>query len=79
MGRREEVELVADVVRDEARRVRALDDVVALDEAKTVQGGVVTIHAGDNGVTVNDAKVVATDIETSNGVIHVIDTVLLPQ
>ncbi|WP_170604721.1 fasciclin domain-containing protein [Ruegeria arenilitoris] len=45
--------------------------------AATVQGGDVTIDL-DNGVMVNDAKVVQADIETENGVIHVIDKVILP-
>jgi len=52
-------------------------DVVNLASAQTVQGGTLTIDAS-NGVMVNDANVIAADIETSNGVIHVIDTVLLP-
>lgn len=52
-------------------------DVVTLDSATTVQGTDVAISVGDN-VTVNDAVVTQTDIETSNGVIHVIDTVLMP-
>ncbi len=38
-----------------------------------------TIHAGKGGVMVNNAHVVKTDIAASNGVIHVIDTVLLPR
>ncbi|MDX1743237.1 MAG: fasciclin domain-containing protein [Ruegeria sp.] len=46
--------------------------------AATVQGGNVTIDL-DNGVMVNDASVVQADIETSNGVIHVIDKVILPE
>ncbi len=46
-------------------------------EAVTVQGQTVTILI-DNGVTVNGANVVTADIEASNGVIHVIDAVLLP-
>ena len=45
--------------------------------ASTVQGGDITIDL-DNGVMVNDAAVVSADIETSNGVIHVIDKVILP-
>ena len=45
--------------------------------AATVQGGEITIYL-DNGVMVNTATVTAADIETSNGVIHVIDTVLIP-
>jgi uncharacterized surface protein with fasciclin (FAS1) repeats len=52
-------------------------DVVNLSSATTVQGGKLTIDT-TNGVMVNGAMVTATDIETSNGVIHVIDTVLLP-
>ncbi len=43
----------------------------------TVQGERLDVNAR-NGVKVNDAKVVAADVEASNGVIHVIDTVLLP-
>lgn len=53
-------------------------DVVKLDKAKTVQGQEVSIEAGD-GVMINDAKVVKADVDCSNGVIHVIDTVLLPK
>ena len=49
------------------------DDMTAV----TVQGADVTIDL-DNGVMVNDAAVVSADIETSNGVIHVIDKVILP-
>ncbi|MBX2849941.1 MAG: fasciclin domain-containing protein [Acidiferrobacterales bacterium] len=53
-------------------------DVVVLESADTLQGSAVTIAASDDGVMLNDANVVKTDIETSNGVIHVIDTVLMP-
>ena len=52
-------------------------DVVNLTSAKTLQGSSVTIDAS-NGVMEDNAKVITTDIETSNGVIHVIDTVILP-
>jgi len=45
---------------------------------KTVQGSDITI-ATTGGVMVNNAKVTATDINASNGVIHVIDTVLMPK
>ena len=45
--------------------------------AATVQGGDIKIDL-DNGVMINDASVVTADIETSNGVIHVIDKVILP-
>ena len=53
-------------------------DVVKLKEAKTVQGGMVKIDT-TAGVKVDNAKVVKTDIAASNGVIHVIDTVILPK
>ena len=52
-------------------------DVVKLTEAKTVQGQSVRIDTM-GGVMVNDAHVVKTDIMASNGVIHVIDKVILP-
>jgi len=55
-----------------------VSDVMSLTSAKTVQGGEVTIDTA-NGVMVNDAKVVQADIECSNGVIHVIDSVLMPK
>jgi uncharacterized surface protein with fasciclin (FAS1) repeats len=45
---------------------------------KTVQGGNLTL-ATMGGVTVNGAKVVAADVATSNGVIHAIDTVIMPK
>ena len=54
-------------------------DVVKLDSATTAQGSDVNIMLADGGVRVNDANVTATDIETSNGVIHVIDTVIIPR
>ena len=53
-------------------------DVVKLSEAKTVNGQDVSITVADNGVQVNNANVVKTDIGASNGVIHVIDTVIIP-
>lgn len=46
--------------------------------AATVQGGDIMIDL-DNGVMINDASVVTADISTSNGVIHVIDKVILPE
>jgi uncharacterized surface protein with fasciclin (FAS1) repeats len=52
-------------------------DVVKLKSAKTVNGKAVTINT-TKGVKVNNANVTATDIIASNGVIHVIDTVLIP-
>jgi uncharacterized surface protein with fasciclin (FAS1) repeats len=53
-------------------------DVVKLDEAKTVNGKMLDVKTGHSGVMINDAKVTATDIGASNGVIHVIDSVVLP-
>lgn len=54
-------------------------DVVKLDSAKTVQGDNVHIMVKNGGVILNDnSNVVKTDIATSNGVIHVIDTVIMP-
>lgn len=45
---------------------------------KTVQGQSLTVSAKDGAVMVDDAKVIKTDIEASNGVIHVIDSVVMP-
>jgi transforming growth factor-beta-induced protein len=53
-------------------------DVTALESADTVLGKPVAIKTDMGNVNINDAKVIITDIETSNGVIHVLDTVLLP-
>jgi uncharacterized surface protein with fasciclin (FAS1) repeats len=55
-------------------------DVVNLDSAPTVQGQEIAIDAGMSGVTLDDnATVTATDILATNGVIHVIDSVILPE
>ena len=53
-------------------------DVVKLNSAKTVEGQSVAIKTANGGVMVGNANVTKTDIMTSNGVIHVIDTVLMP-
>ena len=54
-------------------------DVVQLESARTAQGQDVTIEVeNDGGVLVDEARVVQTDIETTNGVIHVIDSVITP-
>ena len=53
-------------------------DVVKLDSAETANGSDVRIRVAGDTVYVNDARVVATDIGASNGVIHVVDTVILP-
>jgi uncharacterized surface protein with fasciclin (FAS1) repeats len=53
-------------------------DVGKLQEAKTVNGKMLTVSTNGGGVMINDARVTATDIAASNGVIHVIDSVILP-
>ena len=54
-------------------------DVVKLGSAKAVSGDTLTIASRDGGVTVDGANVVKTDIAATNGVIHVIDSVILPK
>ncbi len=56
--------------------VRA-EDLMEIEEAATVEGSIVAIESSD-GIKVNDAQVVKSDVLTDNGVIHVIDTVLMP-
>ncbi len=58
-------------------RVMAAD--VKTMEAKTAQGQSVKLKVSDAGVTVDNAKVVKTDLLAQNGVIHVIDSVILPK
>ena len=54
-------------------------DVVGLDAATTVQGSDISIEVVDGGVVLNgSSNVVATDVKASNGVVHVIDAVILP-
>jgi uncharacterized surface protein with fasciclin (FAS1) repeats len=54
-------------------------DVAKTSSAKAVSGETLTIASRDGGVTVDGAKVVKADIAASNGVIHVIDSVILPK
>ena len=54
-------------------------DVVKLDMAKTAGGASVDITAKGKSVMINDAKVVTADVMASNGVIHVIDAVIMPK
>jgi uncharacterized surface protein with fasciclin (FAS1) repeats len=54
-------------------------DVVKVKEAKTVQGSSLKVNASGGKVMVDNASVVKADIAASNGVIHVIDTVVLPK
>ncbi len=53
-------------------------DVRKLHNVKTVEGGELHIHA-NGGVKINDANVIGADVVSDNGVIHVIDTVLIPK
>lgn len=53
-------------------------DVLELDSATTVQGASISISVNDGGVMINDANVIQADVGASNGVIHIIDAVLLP-
>jgi transforming growth factor-beta-induced protein len=53
-------------------------DAVQMNSADTVSGKSITIQKKGNEVMINDARVVTTDIEADNGVIHVIDHVLMP-
>ena len=53
-------------------------DVARLKEAKTVNGETVDVMVDGGSVMINDAKVTAADVTASNGVIHVIDSVILP-
>jgi uncharacterized surface protein with fasciclin (FAS1) repeats len=55
------------------------DQVVKLDEAKTLAGEKVRIGIVDGRLTINDSAVIKSDIEASNAVIHVVDTVLIPE
>ena len=61
-----------------AGKVRAAD-VVKLQSAKAVSGDTIGVKVKDGKVSVDAANVTKTDIEASNGVIHVIDTVILPK
>lgn len=61
-----------------AGKVKAAD-VVTIDSATSVQGSNIAVAVNDGSVVLNgNSTVVQTDITTSNGVIHVIDTVILP-
>ncbi|MEO6390327.1 MAG: fasciclin domain-containing protein [Pyrinomonadaceae bacterium] len=52
-------------------------EVVKLTSAKTVQGSLIKVNA-EGGVKINDANVTTADVEATNGVIHIIDSVLMP-
>jgi len=54
-------------------------DVVKINSAKTLQGSSVSIQANRSGVMIDGANVIKTDVLASNGVIHVIDSVIIPK
>ncbi|MEJ6484185.1 fasciclin domain-containing protein [Nostoc punctiforme UO1] len=54
------------------------DDLVQINEAQTLEGSIVAIESADGKIKVNNANVIKTDILTDNGVIHIIDEVLMP-
>lgn len=54
------------------------NDVVNLTELTTVNGKTLKVEVRDGEVFINNARVVATDVQAANGIIHVIDTVLVP-
>lgn len=84
-------EAIADLLKDENRaQLQAIltyhvvagkvmaADVVKLKEAKTVNGAAVNIRVEGGKVFINDAQVIKTDITCSNGVVHLIDSVIMP-
>jgi len=54
-----------------------VEDLMQIDEAETVEGSIIAVDTSD-GIKVNDARVVTPEVLTDNGVIHVIDAVLIP-
>ncbi len=54
-------------------------DMVTAGDVETVEGSTIAVTTEDGGVQVNDGEVTAADVDASNGVIHVIDEVLVPE
>ncbi|MBW4678466.1 MAG: fasciclin domain-containing protein [Desmonostoc geniculatum HA4340-LM1] len=54
------------------------DDLAQINEAQTLEGSIVAIESVNGKIKVNNANVIKTDILTDNGVIHIIDAVLMP-
>ncbi|CAB4556461.1 unannotated protein [freshwater metagenome] len=74
----ENQEILAAVLTYHVVSGKVLSADVAAGEVPSVQGEPITVTTDDGGVQVNGANVVAVDVEASNGVIHVIDAVILP-
>lgn len=55
------------------------EDAVAVGSAKTLQGGRISVNIAGGAARINTSKLVATDVDASNGVIHIIDSVLMPK
>jgi len=55
------------------------DQVVKLNKAETLSGKNISITTNDDGVVINNSKVISADVMAKNGVIHIIDTVLIPE
>ncbi|WP_372796144.1 fasciclin domain-containing protein [Pontiella sp.] len=55
------------------------EDVIALERITTLLGEDVKVDVNDDGVFINDAQIIVTDIKAENGIIHVIDRVLIPE
>ncbi|MEJ2495474.1 MAG: fasciclin domain-containing protein, partial [Ignavibacteriaceae bacterium] len=55
------------------------DQVVKLNKAETLSGKNISIKTNDDGVVINNSKVITADVMAKNGVIHIIDTVLIPE
>lgn len=82
-------EEIAALIKDKAALAKVLtfhvvpgrisaNDIVNGATLTTLQGGTLKVEATDDGVTINGATIVASDIQTANGIIHVIDTVMVP-
>jgi len=54
-------------------------DLMSVRSAKTLEGGVVTVGGFGSTITVNNAKVLKADVGATNGIVHLIDTVLMPK
>lgn len=77
--RPENRDALAEILKYHVIEGRVYDDqVVRVDEAETLSGDSVRVSIIDGRLTINDSAVIKTDIEASNAVIHVIDTVLIP-